>query len=118
MMSARRITACPRARRARPAGRQERPIRAHGASRRFTAPLVAVATLVVVAVTAQPASAISLTFAQQRPALGFEPFDVRPGDVDGDGIVDLVLGNGGTGGVAVARGNGDGTFGKPFIGPP
>jgi Bacterial Ig-like domain (group 3)/FG-GAP-like repeat len=79
---------------------------------------MAVAALAALAVTAQPAFATSLLFDQHRPALGFEPYDVRPGDIDGDGIVDLVLGGGSEGGVGVARGNGDGTFGAPFIGPP
>jgi hypothetical protein len=50
---------------------------------------VVLAMLVVLALTAQPASAISLAFAQHRPTLGFQPFDARPGDVDGDGIIDL-----------------------------
>jgi PKD repeat protein len=93
-------------------------MRSNRGSRRCTAPVVVMSTLFALAVTAQPASATSLAFTEHRPALGFEPFDLRAGDVDGDGIKDLVLGEGGTGGVAVARGNGDGTFGEPFISPP
>jgi FG-GAP-like repeat len=102
--------------RVRQQDRSRRPSSRH--SKRFACPAVVLATLFALAVTAQPASAISLAFTQQRPALGFEPFDVRPGDVDGNGTTDLVLGEGTGAGVAVARGNGDGTFGTPFVSPP
>jgi hypothetical protein len=81
-------------------------------------PLALLATLVALAVAAETASATSLAFVQHRPALGFEPFDVRAGDIDGDGIQDLVLRGGGGGNVSVARGNGDGTFRAPFVSPP
>lgn len=87
-------------------------------STRFIAPAVVLATLVALTVTAQPAFGTSLVFEQHPPALGFEPQDVRPGDVDGDEIVDLVLRGGGGGGVSVARGNGNGTFGAPFVSSP
>jgi FG-GAP-like repeat len=100
------------------ASTEEPLMRSNRHPRRFTAPAVVVATLVVLAVTAQPASATSLAFTQHRPALGFQPSDVRPGDVDGDGVTDLVLGGDPGGGVSVARGNGDGTFKAPFISPP
>jgi hypothetical protein len=75
------------------------PMRANRHARRFIAPVFVAATVIALAlaVAAQPASATSLSFVQHRPALGFDPFDVRPGDVDGDGIVDLVLRGGGGG---------------------
>jgi hypothetical protein len=53
-------------------------------SKRFIASAVVLASLLALALGAQPASATSLSFTQHRPVLGFQPFDVRPGDVDGD----------------------------------
>jgi hypothetical protein len=87
-------------------------------AKRVLTSAIVLATLVAPAVTAQPASATSLSFVQHRPTLGFDPFVVQTGDVDGDGTVDLVLTGGGGGGISVARGNGDGTFRSPFISPP
>ncbi|MBC8074406.1 MAG: VCBS repeat-containing protein, partial [Deltaproteobacteria bacterium] len=46
-------------------------------------------------------------------AVGFEPLSLEPGDFDGDGVVDLLVGGVGAGGVvqgAVLRGLGDGSF--------
>lgn len=93
-------------------------MRSHRGSRRFTAPVVVVSTLFVLALTAQPASAVSLEFEEVRPQVGFEPNAVQVGDVDGDGVADLVLRGDPAGGVSVARGNGDGTFAAPFTSPP
>ena len=51
---------------------------------------------------------------------GNEPYDLLADDLDEDGIVDLIVGNGAVGGVAVLRGGGsggtgDGTFEAPII---
>jgi hypothetical protein len=102
-----------------PTRHEEGPVRSSSRhSKRFAAPAVVLATLFVLAVAAQPASATSLAFTEHRPTLGFEPNLVEAEDVDGDGIADLVLRGDGAGGVSVARGNGDGTFGAPFVSPP
>jgi hypothetical protein len=94
MISARRLTACSAARRAHSACRMEQGL-GRRRLRRSAASGIAVATLAALAVTAQPAFGTSLVFDQHHPAFGFKPYDVRPGDIDGDGIVDLVLGGGG-----------------------
>jgi hypothetical protein len=57
-------------------------------AKRVLTSAIVLATLVAPAVTAQPASATSLSFVQHRPTLGFDPFVVQTGDVDGDGTVD------------------------------
>jgi hypothetical protein len=47
------------------------PMRANRHARRFIAPVFVAATVIALAVAAQPASATSLSFVQHRPALGF-----------------------------------------------
>src|SRR5262249_32973768 len=60
-----------------------------------------------------------------QPALSFaaggNPWSVNAADVSGDGVLDLVVTNGGdVGGLTVLLGNGDGSFGPPIttaVGP-
>jgi hypothetical protein len=81
----------------------------HARSGRARLMLTLSAVLLVLAGTAGTAHAQSFSLPMPRD-VGFNPNTVTVGDFNGDGKLDVAVGNAGAGSVTIALGNGDGTF--------
>jgi hypothetical protein len=55
-------------------------------------------------------SAAATSFTTSNISVGIRPFQLATADLNGDGIPDLIVSNGGSNSISVLMGNGDGTF--------